>query len=145
MNGYALPDCDGHVVSLKKGQLVTMETADGAGFVRQPAPDDGILLELKSESLFIPAANLRSALRGTPTRTAGVQMRLARKGDCVVLETKGVISRESLAKEGLLIGTRRSSLLIPTSKAQELLADLDAPTKAAGGGRPAKALDELGR
>ncbi|HEY0714068.1 MAG TPA: hypothetical protein VGF45_15415 [Polyangia bacterium] len=125
--GYEIQGCDGRIVSLRGGQLATMETADGAGFVRRPAPEDGLLLDLKSESIFIPAANMRAALRGTAVKTERVELQPARRGDSVVLERNGGFSQKVLDRSGILIGTKRSTFMLPTRAAKELLAELDPP------------------
>jgi uncharacterized protein Veg len=123
--GYRISDCDGRILSLKQGQLATMETADGSGFVRRPAPEDGVLLDLKSESIFVPAASLRAALRGAAIKIERAELRPARRGDSVVLEQNGGFSHKTLECSGILIGTKPSSFLVPTRVAKQLLAELE--------------------
>jgi hypothetical protein len=53
------------VKAILKGQLATFEVA-GGGFVRAPAPHDGLLIEATTTTLFLPASEVARLLAELP-------------------------------------------------------------------------------
>lgn len=44
------------------GQLCTFASADRTGWVRRPAPHDGLLIETDADTLLVPVDQARAAL-----------------------------------------------------------------------------------
>jgi hypothetical protein len=55
---------DRSISPVRAGQLATFEV--GGGFVRLPAPCHGIIVETKTTTIFIPAADVAAALARLP-------------------------------------------------------------------------------
>jgi hypothetical protein len=51
---------DLEVAAIRKGQLATFEVE--GGFVRRPAPCDGLLIETRSTTIFLPLSKIQKAV-----------------------------------------------------------------------------------
>jgi hypothetical protein len=51
---------DIEIYPIRKGQLATFEVDDG--FFREPAPCDGLLIETKTATIFVPSGEVARAL-----------------------------------------------------------------------------------
>jgi hypothetical protein len=122
MKSFQIRGSDGSVRAIEGGQVATFEVE--GGFARRPAPESGLLLDLRSETVLLPAAEVRRAMQGAPVQCGTAQLRRVRKGDEVVLEVTGGFARKKVTMGGLLVGTRSTSVLLPVDVVDTLLADL---------------------
>lgn len=50
------------LTAVRKGQLATFAAADNTGWIRQPVPADGVLVETDTSTVFVPVEELQGAL-----------------------------------------------------------------------------------
>jgi hypothetical protein len=138
---------DGEVRAIRLGQVATFES--GGGFVRKPAPADGILFDLRETTVFVKASDVRAALRGTSFRDEKLELRLAKRGEGVARPVSGGgFVRRPLEFDALVVGTRSTNLLLPVAAAKNLLAELRqevSASKLAAAARPRGSDRSVGR
>jgi hypothetical protein len=126
---------DLEVHALRKGQVATFEVE--GGFVRRPAPCDGLLVETSSSTILVPVPELARALQelkkprqemGASERPVppkgGWEVSAIRKGQLATFEVEGGFSRRAAPCDGLLVETSTTNILVPLTEVAKTLNQL---------------------
>ena len=99
---------DTAVKAVLRGQLVTF-ASPGEAWVRRPAPEDALWIDLDCETLLVSASAVNAALGGSQVRSGVAELRLSPSGDAVLVEAAG------------------TGLSLPRTQVARLLAELAKP------------------